>query len=162
MNIELFIKARQATTIQKVSCGYLTVTLFSPEELDDAQIGYRASETGEDLTGINEGDWNPNWLVIGHEDRCGDPIFVDVSRSTLPVFTAAHGQDRWDPELLAFSFSGFVLALNEVDRVCVNRRNPVELKRNPLSPGERETLLRQIAAMTETSNHEFWASWIQS
>lgn len=161
MNIELFIKARKASTIQKVSCGYLTVTLFSPEELDDAQIGYRASETGEDFTGINESHWNPNWLVIGHEDLCGDPIFVDLSHSTLPVFTAAHGQDRWDKELLASTFGGFVLALNEVDRISKNRRNPVELKRNSLSPGEKETLLRQIAAMSESSNLEFWESWIQ-
>lgn len=107
------------------------------------------------LRGINEGDWNPNWLVIGHEDLCGDPIFVDLSHSTLPVFTAAHGQDRWDKELLASTFGGFVLALNEVDRISKNRRNPVELKRNPLSPGEKETLLRQIAAMTESSNLEF-------
>ena len=76
MNIDRYIEARKTTAIQKVSCGYLTVTLFAVEELDDAQIGYSVSEAGEDFTGSNDGDWESKWLVIGYEDRCGDPIFV--------------------------------------------------------------------------------------
>jgi hypothetical protein len=47
------------------------------------------------LTGQSEGDWKPNWLVIGFEDLCGDPLFVDIESAGFPVFTAAHGMENW-------------------------------------------------------------------
>ena len=63
---------------------------------------------------------------------------------------------------LACTFDGFVLALTKIDHISNDRRNPVELERNPLSSIEREVLLMRIAATTESSNLEFWESWIQA
>lgn len=91
MNTQRYIEVKRVLPIEKVSYGHRTVTLFPEAELEDAQIGYSVGEAGEDFTGNSVGDWRANWLVIGDEDVCGDPIFVDLSESNLPVFTAAHG-----------------------------------------------------------------------
>jgi hypothetical protein len=124
-----YIDVRRTMHLEEVSCGYRTVRLFQESELEDAQIGYSVGEAGEDFTGQSDGDWSSNWLVIGDEDVCGDPIFVDLSETDFSVFTAAHGQGRWDPELLASSLTGFIKALAEVHRLSEDRRNPTQLER---------------------------------
>ena len=96
MNLEQYIEIRRAIPVEKVSCGYRAVTLFSEAELEDAQIGYSIGEGGEDVTGESDGDWRANWLVIGDEDVCGDPIFVDlterqISPSSQPLTVRADG-----------------------------------------------------------------------
>ncbi|MGQ7887485.1 hypothetical protein [Paenibacillus sp. WC2504] len=63
---------------KEVSVGYRTVTLFSSDELEKAQIGYCIDTNGQSLTGNGDGDWLQSWLVIGYEDETGDPIFIDI------------------------------------------------------------------------------------
>jgi hypothetical protein len=161
MSKEQYIELRRVVPLEKVSCGYRTVTLFPSTELEDAQIGYGIGEAGEDFTGTSDGDWRPNWPVIGYEEVCGDPIFIDLRESALPVFTAAHGQGRWDAELIASSLTGFLRALAEVDRISTNRRNPVELERHPLTDVEKEQVLKQVAKVNGKGNLEFWESWFE-
>jgi len=60
------------------------VYLHSVEELDDAQVGYSADPAGRTLVGTEEREWRERWLVIGSEDLCGDPLFVDVSVDACP------------------------------------------------------------------------------
>ena len=62
----------------EVSLGYRTVTLFSSEDLEEAQLGYSVDIDGQSLVGTEEGDWLSSWLVIGNEDETGDPIFIDT------------------------------------------------------------------------------------
>jgi len=40
MDIEQYIEVRRAIPVERVSCGYRTVTLFPETELEGAQIGY--------------------------------------------------------------------------------------------------------------------------
>jgi hypothetical protein len=63
-----------------------TWTLAEPSALGAAQQGH-----GGD-------DWSETWLVIGHDEDLGDPLFVDLADEGLPVFTAMHGQGVWEPE----------------------------------------------------------------
>ena len=107
------------------------------------------------------GDWKRSWLVIGYEDSLGDPLFVDLSAPELPVFTAAHGEGEWNPVLVASSFSGFIEALKEVERVSKGRSNPVEAERNPLLDGERQRVLSRIAELNGNAPLEFWESWFE-
>ena len=60
------------------------------------------------MSGIREGEWKKTWVVIANEDLNGDPIFIDLDDSRLPVYTAPHGAGHWEPVLLASSFSGFI------------------------------------------------------
>ena len=132
MNIQPYLELRNKLLIDSVSFGHTTVTLFMANELKDAQVGYRVSDSGEPFTGEEEGDWKDSWLVIGYEDLCGDPIFVDFATPEFPVFTAAHGEGDWSPEMIASSFQGFTQALQEVKRLSEGRNNPVKLEHNPV------------------------------
>jgi hypothetical protein len=161
MDAQLYIGIRNAIPLEKVSLGYRTVLLFPVADLEGAQLGYTVGDAGETLAGENEGDWKSSWLVIGHEDLIGDPIFVDLNTQELPVFTAAHGEGAWKPELIASSFEGFIKALEEIERVSDMRRNPVQLERNQLSDVERERVLRRIAELNGNASLEFWQSWFE-
>ena len=155
-----YITLRNELAFESVSFGSTTVNLFRTDELKEAQVGYSVGEHGESFTGEEEGDWRQQWFVIGYEDLCGDPIFVDLSNSELPVFTAAHGEGPWLPELIASSFNGFIKALEEVNAVSEGRQTPVELERNPLSASQREHALKKIAEANPHASLEFWAVWL--
>jgi hypothetical protein len=159
MNAHDYIEIRSRLPIAKVTLGYTTVTIFSELELEEAQVGYSVSDSGERFTGVKKGDWKESWLVIGTEDLCGDPIFVDLNMPDLPVFTAAHGQGEWIPVMIAGSFEGFGKALGEIERISDGRQNPVQLQRNPLPVGERERVLSRIAELNPNAELEFWESW---
>ena len=131
------------------------------EELEDVQLGYRVSTSGEDLTGSREGDWKNEWLVIGRDDLLGDPVFVDLTDEALPVFTAAHGEGSWSPVLIATSLHGFIEALKEIERISHGRSNPVELERNPIPAAEKEEVLRRITEASGNASEEYWESWFE-
>ena len=160
MNVDHYLDLRNEATIESVSLGYTTFALFSAAEVEDAQVGYSVSDSGERFTGDQEGDWKESWLVIGYEDLCGDPIFVDLAKPLLPVFTAAHGQGDWSPVMIASSYEGFIQALQEVKRISLGRENPVKLERNPISAVEREQTLNRIAELNQSASLEFWETWI--
>jgi hypothetical protein len=150
MEIEKYAEARARTTLDEVSFGYTTVSLYPPEELEPAQAGY-------------EGDgWRESWLVIGSEDLTGDPLFVDTADDALPVYTAMHGEGEWEPALVADSFAGFVTALETVAAAGQGRENPVQLEANPLSDDERQRILQTIANANPGALPEFWAGWLES
>lgn len=158
---ELFNEIRRTVSLETVSFGYRTVTLFRTGELREAQIGYSISESGEDLTGTDEGDWRGSWLIVASEDELGNPIFIDLKAQGLPVLTAAHGKGEWNPELIASSFQGFIAALEEVERVSQSRRNPVELEQNPLPAADLDRVLKRIAEANGNVSLEFWESWLE-
>jgi len=159
MSVQHYLNLKNKLPVESVSLGYKTVTLFAAHELHDAQIGYSISDSGDSFVGEQAGDWKENWLVIGYEELCGDPIFVDLSKSELPVFTAAHGDDDWNPVLIGSSLDGFVQALLKVKRVSQGRTNPVQLEHNPVSEIEREKLLSRIVELNQNASLEFWANW---
>ncbi len=161
MNVEKYIEIRNAIPLEKVSCGYRTMTLFPAAELADAQVGYSISKSGEDFTGENVGEWKSSWLVIACEDLLGDPFFVDLNVQELPVFTAAHGETIWNPVLVASSFRDFIQILEIVERISQGRRNPVELERKPLSDVERRHVLNEIAEQNGSVSLEYWESWFE-
>ena len=162
MDTEQYIEIRRSLPFDEVSFGYQTVKLFPVEELEEAQLGYSVGDSGEDFTGENAGDWKRGWLVVAHEDLLGDPIFVDLSKPELPVFTAAHGGDEWNPVLIASSLRGFIEALTEVKRVSKSRSNPVEAERNPLPATERERILSRIVELNGGASLEFWEGWFEA
>ncbi len=102
-----------------------------------------------------------SWLVIGYEELCGDPFFVDLNEKELPVFTAAHGEGAWNPLLIASSFIGFIECLNEIRRISNGRDNPVSLEKNPLPEVEQNQVLSKISELNGNASLEFWESWFE-
>ena len=82
--------------------------LFSKEEFEEGQLGYREDEEGNSFVGNDEGDWKESWFVIGYDEDLGDPIFVDIQNKNYPVLIAEHGMGEWEPSVLYDSLEEFL------------------------------------------------------
>jgi len=142
--------------LPEVSFGVETIHVCRASQLPDLQTGYSISPTGEQLTGTGAGDWRKEWVVIGYEDCCGDPIFIDSSARGFPVYTAVHGEGSWEPTPIAVSLEAFGRALSAVTHTAQGRGHPVALEGNPLSQREKEATLATIQRDNPGLNLEFW------
>lgn len=91
MDIAKYTKKLNDLSFHEVTIGYTIIYLFAEAELSEGQKGYSVEPNGKSLVGEKDGEWKSSWLVIGFEELCGDPIFVDLDSEHLPVFTAVHG-----------------------------------------------------------------------
>jgi hypothetical protein len=155
-----FIALRKASPFKSVSLGWQTVILFSLRELVQAQVGYSTDGKGNSLIGTAEGDWLENWLVIGYEDLCGDPIFIDTGVGNFPVYTAMHGAGEWRPKLIAVSFANFIQGLRYIKDVSSGRESPAAIENKPLPSGDCERILKLIESENQGVSLEFWEAWL--
>ncbi len=134
------------------------IELFQPENLPEAQLGYAVGIGGESLVGVKPGGWLADWVVIGNETACGDPVFASQT-SPHPIFTAMHGQGSWEPELIAPSLETFRECLDVFRRFAEGRSCPGELKAHLPSEEERARFLTDIKRLTTTDDVEAWFFW---
>jgi hypothetical protein len=100
---------------------------------------------------------NQTGLFVGYETSCGDPLFMDVRASELPVFTARHGEGAWEPFQVASSVQAFAKCVAEFSRISAGRSNPAQRDANPITDGERIAFLGRIAEVNQASSApEFW------
>jgi hypothetical protein len=157
MDRNAYLQLLESASPRSVALGGGGVNLFTADELDSAQIGYAVDPDGRPLTGGDEGDWRTTWLVIGSETSVGDPVFIDLSQTEMPVCTAMHGMGEWEPQRIADSAVGFFHALDLVSGIARGRETPVALKRNPVSAHDRDAVLREIRTRNPGSEADFWA-----
>jgi len=137
--------------------------LFPGPSLDDAQVGYSRTSDGKSLVGHDGGAWKANWMAIGRETCCGDPIFVDVEDTRLPVFTAVHGDGSWNPRQIAISIEAFAGCFQEFWHIAKSRANPVEIQAHPVEDAERAAFLSRIEQLNEGSTgQDFWELMVSS
>jgi hypothetical protein len=79
MDIPTQFKNIRQKLSEQVSFGCGSITLFALVDMQQAQVGYSVSADGSSVCSRENGSWRPNWLVIGYEAACGDPIFIDTS-----------------------------------------------------------------------------------
>jgi hypothetical protein len=144
------------TIRREVSFGYTTIHIFRASELETQQVGYSVSPTGDLLTTDHGGGWLKSWIVIGNEDLCGDPIFIDSSQADFPVYTAMHGEGRWEAEQIAASLVGFGHALTAIAGIAEGRKYPVALENKPLTQPERAAALAEIQRHNPNVDLSFW------
>jgi len=147
---------RSATELDALSIGYSSIHLASVPELDAAQQDYGVLSEGE------ASEWRAEWTVIGHEGRCGDPIFIDTDDEDYPVYTAEHGMGEWNPRLIAFTFSHFVQILQRLQALAHDRDNPVRLKRHPITDSERVSFIEFIRSQSPDIDFEFWETMLET
>ena len=146
---------RARVPFDSVSIGYATIHLAPVRELEGTQQGYSIVPDGET-------DWKDEWVVIGYEDLCGDPIFIDTDVDDYPVYTAAHGMGEWNPQLIAFTFRHFVQILQQLQVLARGRSNPVELERRPITDQERESFLEFIRRDSPDIDFTFWETILET
>jgi hypothetical protein len=141
---------RTAVPFDSVSIGYASIHLAPVAELAAAQQGYSVIPEG------NEIDWCDEWVVIGREGMCGDPIFIDTDDDDYPVYTAAHGMGEWSPHLIAFTFRHFIQIVQQLQVLARGRSNPVEVERHPITDEERDALIKFIRRDSPDVDFAFW------
>jgi hypothetical protein len=124
-------------------------------------VGFAVASDGESLVGVGPGDWRPEWVVIGIETACGDPIFAS-EETPHPVFTAMHGEGAWEPTLVAPSIAVFSQCVRELHGFAAGR-SLIELDANPPTPEQQAQFLRVIRSLTNGDQDAlgFWAVQIE-
>lgn len=130
-----FVSKRASLEFDEIEYGVGGISLLQLSDLASGQIGYSTTPDGKPLTGQAPGDWKADWIVFGNETACGDPLFLST-RAPYRVFTAMHGEDRWNATLVAPSLESFWRCLEVFRRVAQGRASPVELEAHPLSEEE--------------------------
>ena len=139
MNFSKYIEKSKDLPFYEITIGYTTIHLLTEAELSEGQIGYSVDSEGNSFTGNNYGDWKKNWVVIGYEDLCGDPIFIDLDFEKFPVFTAIQGTGNWEQTLIADNFESFVKSLKIIAGLKL-----------------KEEILAQIKKLNQKADLEFW------
>jgi hypothetical protein len=141
---------RAGVPFDGVSIGYGSVDLAPVIQLEAMQQGYSIVPAGQ------ETDWHAEWVVIGTDGLCGDPIFIDTSIEGYPVYTAAHGMGEWSPQLIASSFQHFVQILERLQALARGRATPVQMDEHPLSNKERDAFIDSIRRDNSDVDVTFW------
>jgi hypothetical protein len=105
------------------------------------------AEDGSALSGAKDGEWRPNWIVIGHDSGCGDPLILDTSDPALPILSDFNGQGSWNPCPISLSIESFVASFNEFARLATGRSTPLERDANPVAEAERKDFLVRISEL---------------
>jgi hypothetical protein len=149
---------RSTFDIDAVEFGVGGIRLFRSSEVAKGQLGFAVASNGESLGGAGPGDWRPEWVVIGIETACGDPIFAS-QETPHPVFSAMHGQGFWEPKLVAPSIAAFAKCVRELYRFATGRSWPYGIDPNPPTPEQQAEFLRAIRSLTNGDQDAlgFWA-----
>jgi hypothetical protein len=131
---------------ENLSIGYSEITYLEPDEVREQQAGYH-DDAGS--------DWKSEWIVIA-SDQMGDPIFVDTSMDSLPVFTAMHGEGSWDPTRIADNLESFKVLVESLRKISVGRESPVELESNPIPKKDVDILIQEIEMTNPVSESSYW------
>ena len=123
--------------------------LFPISALEDAQVGYSKTADGRSLVTRESGSWRANWMVIGQETCCGDPIFVDTEDARNPVFSAMHGEGSWNAQRIAISMEAFAACFEEFATIAKMRGSPVAVNQHPIEDIERAAFLSRIEQLNQ-------------
>jgi hypothetical protein len=143
-----------------ITIGYNGIDLCGEDRIEENQVGYSISSSGVTFVGANNGDWKNEWVVIGRETCCGDPIFIDTSIPEFPVYTAVHGEGCWSPALISSSYRGLLKITEQLAVLAKGREYPKLLESKPMTQNEYDEFLRQVTNQGELENSLFWAQMI--
>jgi len=140
---EIYLSQRRALGFDRVNYGVGGIELFNPDSIAECQLGYAVAPDGKSLRSDAPGGWHSDWLVIGHETSCGDPIFMS-QQAPHPVNTAMHGMGTWEAMPVAPTLESFWKCLALFKHFSRGRENPVDRDTNPPDDEEIERYLTEI------------------
>lgn len=139
--------------------SYISIEIFSVEELDNAQIGYSIASSGNSLISEEEGAWKEEWIVIGHETICGDPIILDLEEEEYPISTLFHGMGTWEGgSLLAYSIDNFLSILHFLNQFIKDKE--IDKGNKVIFMRELNVIMDKIVEENEFVDLEKWQSWV--
>jgi len=131
--------------IDDIEIGISDIHLFSEDEIEDAQIGYSIDEDDNDIE-----EWiGEEYLVIGVDSACGDPIIVKTDEEQLPIYSMFH--DDWDSlELIADSFRQYLELLEKIEITDLENKD------------ECEEFLENVKEIAPNVSYDYWEALIIS
>ena len=113
--------------LDEVEIGVSTISLFSKDELDEAQKGYRV-----DAKNNENKEWiGKEFVVIGNDSCCGAPIIAKVDEEQIPVFSMFH--DDWKSlGKVAESFEQYVDVLGMIKETDLYRSDKIAALKNKI------------------------------
>lgn len=109
---KLQILKRESEKIEE----FANFRIFNLDDLEEGQVGYSIDSDGNSLVSNEEGSWKDEWIVIGRETLCGDPIIVDINEVEFPIFKLMHGMGEWSGgSYLSESIEKFTNEIKEVN-----------------------------------------------
>ena len=92
----------------------LGITLYQLDEIPHVEIPAKPSR-----------GFRKSWMIVGREHFCGDPIVIDLSRSSHRMGTVSAARTkRWEMIPFAPSIAAFFEALELVQGVVEGRLDP--------------------------------------
>jgi hypothetical protein len=114
---------------REVSIGFTTIRIYSEAEFLSRQIGYSVDSKGSSLAGNGKGNWLEEWIVVGYDDSCGDPIFVNVNVQSYPGLHCRSRYGRMECCSDCRQFEAFRKSLNIVSDLAKGREYPTLLQK---------------------------------
>ncbi len=126
--------------------GLSTIYLYLEDEIDSAQKGYRYNS----ITNEKIEDWfGDEYVVIGNDSCCGDPIIAKIDEENIPIYYMFH--DDWSTiEKIANSFEEFMYILNQIDDANLDDRDDCKM------------LIEKINKEIKLESYDYWESLIIS
>lgn len=130
--------------IDDVEIGMSEIHLYSKDEIEDGQLGYRIDNKGNEIK-----EWiGDNYIVIGDDSALGDPIIVDINDDKLPVYNMFH--DDWSSlQKIAYDFNQYIDILNKIDGNDLSNEE------------EKDKLINEIVKIVPKDGQDYWKSLLQ-
>ena len=131
--------------INDIEIGVSEIHLYSREEINEAQIGYQIDSNGNEIK-----EWiGSNYVVIGNDSCCGDPIIAKIDEEELPVYSMFN--DDWSSlELIANSFKQYISILERIDNTDLEDKD------------ECKNILENIKNIVPSVSYDYWEVLIKS
>lgn len=133
---------------------WINFAVFAPEKLEKAQVGYSVDPAGRSLITGEEGDWQPEWIVIGYTKLIGDPIILDTDEEGQPVSYLMHGMGEWGAgSYIAGSIKqwrGAVAKVMQFMKSHHDNSNP------PITRSELDDLVSDIVEADDCADSDTW------
>lgn len=132
--------------INDIEIGLSDIHIYGKYEIEEAQAGYRYNE----LTGETIEDWiGEEYIVIGNDSCCGDPIIVKINEEKLPIYSMFH--DDWSSlQIIADSLEQFINILKKLDKTDLQNKE------------ECNKALEVIKKAVPNNSFNYWESLIIS
>ena len=132
--------------VNDVEIGLSEIHIYEKDEIEDAQAGYRYNG----LTGEVIEEWfGEEYIVIGNDSCCGDPIIAKVDEEEIPIYFMFH--DDWSSlQLIASSLEQFVDILKKLEETDLEDKD------------ECVNVLEDIKQEVPSASYEYWEGCVAS
>ncbi|AGX44771.1 hypothetical protein [Clostridium saccharobutylicum] len=144
--------------VQKIE-DFINIRIFALDDLENKQIGYSIDSDGNSLVSDEQGSWKSEWIVIGNEVLCGDPIIIDATKFGVPVSLLTHGMGDWTDGInLSESLDKFTNEIKSINNFIYKKAEQNIVPR--ITCRELDNLIENIIKDDKYGDADNWKSML--